>query len=131
MGNWNCYRYADDAWTVFAGPDEIPEVGDRDLRFFLADSDLAEVRYFPAAAPGTGSAFVGHTPRTYFDDPDAPGCTDSAADAIGLATWAANGVSAQQISALLAVDATEPSDTPVEETLDRLVSALGLPAVPW
>lgn len=133
MGNWNCYIF-DRTWTSYATPDEIPEpLGERTLRLFLADSDFAEVRYHPVTAPGTGSAFVGFTPRTYFENDEAPGCTDTAPDAVGLAAWAGPGVSPIDVQELLADDASSPTDDNalVESALDRLVSLLRLPAVPW
>lgn len=137
MGNWNCYVLDAGAWSVYATPDEIPEtLGERTLRLFLADSDFAEVRYTPVSAPGTGAAFVGFTPRTYFENDEAPGCTDTAPDAAGLATWAGPGVSPVDVMELLANDETgltadSEDDVLVETTLDRLVALLRQPPVPW
>lgn len=135
MGNWNCYIF-DGSWTSHETPDDIPEpLGDRTLRLFLADSDFAEVRYDPVTAPGTGSAFVGYTPRTYFENDEAPGCTDTAPDAAGLAAWAGPGVSPIDVQELLADDDShgpgEDDDPFVETTLTRLVALLRLPPVPW
>src|SRR4051794_20656924 len=131
MGNWNSYRYADGAWEVFGTPDEVPELSGRDLRFFVGDSDLAEVRYSPVTPPATGSAFVGQTPRSYFDDPAAPGSTDPAPEAAGLAAWAGNGVDPGGNVPLLARDDTPAPDRIGEEDLGRAVSGAGPPPVPW
>lgn len=136
MGNWNCYVLADGDWSVYTTPDEIPEtLPDRTLRLFLADSDFAEVRYDPVTSPGTGAAFVGFTPRTYFENDEAPGCTDTAPDSAGLAAWAGPGVSPADVQELLADDTTGTAPDfekePVEQVLDRLVTLLRLPPVPW
>lgn len=132
MGNWGCYLYSDGTWTERPGPSTTPEAeGIRTLQVLVAASDFAEVRYWPVTAPANGSAFVGFSPRSYFDDPSALGCRDARPEAVGLAAWAGNGVQADQLAQLLATDDGESQDTFVEETVDRLVVLLGLPPVAW
>jgi hypothetical protein len=52
----------------------------------IHDSDIATVVYRPAG-PGSGVAYLGHTPRTYFEDPGASAPTDTAREAAGLGFW--------------------------------------------
>lgn len=58
----------------------------RCLRVDIHDSDIAIVTYRPTG-PGSGIAYLGDTPRTYFGDPDASAPTDVAREAAGLAAW--------------------------------------------
>ncbi|MEV4216804.1 nucleotidyltransferase domain-containing protein [Nonomuraea sp. NPDC049725] len=52
----------------------------------IYDSDIATVIYRPAG-PGTGVAYLGYTPCTYFEDPEASVPTDVEREAVGLASW--------------------------------------------
>jgi hypothetical protein len=54
----------------------------------IYDSDIATVRYEPAG-PGSGIAYLGCTPRTYFEDDSASAPTDVLREAEGLAFWLA------------------------------------------
>jgi hypothetical protein len=56
------------------------------LHVDIHDSDIATVTYRPTG-PGSGVAYLGYSPRTYFDDPDASAPTDVAREAAGLAAW--------------------------------------------
>ncbi|WP_018684502.1 hypothetical protein [Actinokineospora enzanensis] len=56
------------------------------LTLDIFDSDVASVRYHPNGS-GAGVAYLGHTPRSYFDDPDASEPTDVPREAAGLAAW--------------------------------------------
>ncbi|MEV7986869.1 hypothetical protein [Micromonospora sp. NPDC085948] len=52
----------------------------------IHDSDSATLTYRPAG-PGTGVAYLGYTPRTYFENPDASAPTDAVREAAGLSAW--------------------------------------------
>ena len=51
-------------------------------------SDIATVRYEPGG-PGSGIAYLGHTPRVYFGDESASAPADVLREAEGLAFWLA------------------------------------------
>jgi hypothetical protein len=52
----------------------------------IHDSDIATVRY-ELHGPGSGTAYLGYTPRTYFDDESASEPADVLREAEGLALW--------------------------------------------
>ena len=52
----------------------------------IHDSDITTVLYRPVGR-GTGTAYLGATPRTYFEDDNASAPTDVAREAAGLADW--------------------------------------------
>ena len=54
----------------------------------IYDSDFATVRYEPPG-PGSGTAYLGNTPRTYFGNESASASTDVLREADGLASWLA------------------------------------------
>ena len=55
----------------------------------IHDSDITTLTHHPAGE-GTGIAYLGTTPRTYCENPDASAPTDVAREAAGLAgRWAA------------------------------------------
>lgn len=56
------------------------------LSVYIHDSDIATVRYEPHG-PGSGTAYLGCTPRTYLDDESASEPTDVLREAEGLALW--------------------------------------------
>jgi hypothetical protein len=112
----------------------------------IHDSDFTTVMYAPAG-PGTGIAYLGYTPRIYFDSEDASAPTDVDREARGLAAWwtsvHAEATSADQqlklveIAGLLAAD-EEPSDDEPTDDADvfveiktaRFLAAMGLPLPP-
>jgi hypothetical protein len=128
-----------------ADPAACTPAGDPWLSVTVHDSDIATLRYSPSGA-GSGTAFVGITPRIYFDDPQASQPTDVGREADGLATWVGGsqgrsdlGDLANVIRPFLAADrVAEDSE---EDDLDdaevfaeikvaRLLSALQLPLPP-
>jgi hypothetical protein len=54
----------------------------------IHDSDIATVR-MTRPGPGSGAAYLGCTPRTYFEDESASAPTDVLREAGGLASWLA------------------------------------------
>jgi hypothetical protein len=56
------------------------------LQIYIHDSDFTAVTYRPTGA-GSGSAYLGDTPRTYFQDEDASPLTDVEREAVGLTQW--------------------------------------------
>jgi hypothetical protein len=52
----------------------------------IYDSDFAAVRYEPPG-PGSGTAYLGNTPRTYFDAESASAPADMPREAEGVACW--------------------------------------------
>jgi hypothetical protein len=58
------------------------------LSVYIHDSDYAAIGYEPAG-PGSGIAYLGFTPRTYFEDESASASTDVLREAEGLAFWLA------------------------------------------
>lgn len=134
MGMFATFTYADHRWL--AEEDPVQRDGAPSGPFFSAtvhDSDFATLRYEPASTAG-GLAYLGFQPRDYFDDPSASDDVDLDAQATGLAEWAAavtgTAVSAGAIRPLLAQEfVEEPIADFVEDTLQRLVSLLGLPLI--
>jgi hypothetical protein len=86
MGYFGGSRFDGQSWTDAAADSIVAP----DVAFWLHvdihDSDIATITYHPAG-PGTGVAYLGYTPRTYFDDPMASPPTDVHREATGLATW--------------------------------------------
>ncbi|PPK65275.1 hypothetical protein V5P93_003713 [Actinokineospora auranticolor] len=142
MGFSGTYRYDGTRWHELEGWSQAEHPG-RWLAVVIFDSDLAEVRYQPAG-PGTGSAFLGYTPRDYFGDEDASAPTDVPREAAGLAAWWADGDDAAdtdgkagEIEGFLAADdaphvhpKTDDADLFVEIKAARFLTALGLPLPP-
>ena len=89
MGFFGGYIFDGSNWRDFdpqAG--QIPAVTATWLSVYIYDSDIAEVRYEPAG-PGSGIAFLGFTPRAYYEDESASEPADVAREAAGLAYWVA------------------------------------------
>lgn len=109
------------------------------LIVMIHDSDIAMIRYSPAG-PGTGVAFLGHTPRAYFGDPSASSPTDTAIEAAGLAAWAqvaGSSPAPHAIERYLATDEQDgdaggvaDEDVFVEAKTSRFIQTLGLPKFP-
>ena len=146
VGFFGTYAYEHGQWTTLS-EGELPPLDEPSLWIDIHDSDITSVVYAPAG-PGSGVAYLGLTPRTYFENPNASDPTDVLREAAGLAAWWAlhnsGDVTAKQaeLLAYLAAD-EEPGDFSVEEGEDveeadvfvevktaRFLTALGLP-VPY
>src|SRR5258708_4054810 len=89
MGFFGGYIFDGHSWVEFEPSSATtPEVGSRWLKVVIFDSDLADISYHPAG-PGTGVAYLGYTPRAYFEDESASAPTDVECEAAGLAAWVA------------------------------------------
>ncbi|GAA5014810.1 hypothetical protein [Actinopolymorpha pittospori] len=82
MGFFGTYAYDGSRWV--AGQSQ--PVAEPWLQLDIHDSDITTVRYRPVGS-GTGVAYLGTTPRTYFEDQIASAPTDVAREAAGLANW--------------------------------------------
>jgi hypothetical protein len=85
VGFFGTFLYDDGHWYD-VDPDTRPDDGGHWLLVDIHDSDLTTLLYHPAG-PGTGVAYLGVTPRTYFEDDDASAPTDTFREAAGLAAW--------------------------------------------
>jgi hypothetical protein len=98
MGFFGTYLYQDGIWRgdVLPGYNDVwqPIRGDEPpaaaaepwLLIDIHDSDITTVRYAPAG-PGSGVAYLGYTPRSYFEKQEASAPTDVAREALGIARW--------------------------------------------
>jgi hypothetical protein len=69
MGFTGAYLYAGGAWTTLDPEKDLtPTLAEPWMYIHIFDSDIATVRYEPHGA-GAGVAYLGSTPRHYFDDP--------------------------------------------------------------
>jgi hypothetical protein len=124
------FAYSAGRWTT-DGPTAVPF-----LLLDVHDGDVVTVDYRSADASG-GRFFLGYEPRFYFDERDSAAPVDTAAEARGFATWAreAGGREADpaDVQRLMASPdgAPPPADIPVEETVERLLALVGLPAPEW
>lgn len=146
MGFFGSYLFTDGRW-VEHDPSVPPAVMEPWLLVSVHDSDFTWIAYSPVGS-GTGSAFLGFTPRVYFEDDQAPP-TDTVREADGLASWwagaraaseAERAAKAAELLAFLADDepADDLDDTDGEDELDdgdvfvevktaRFLTALNLP----
>ncbi len=85
MGVFGTYLFDGTRWTEQDSEDEPTAAGPW-LWIDIHDSDVATVKYRPIG-PGTGIAFLGFTPRVYFEDDSASDPTDVDREANGLAAW--------------------------------------------
>src|SRR5262245_64798197 len=85
MGFFGAYIFDSGNWAE-VGPDSDANVVEPWLFVNIHDSDVATVMYGPVG-PGSGTAFLGWTPRTYFEDDSASAPTDVTREAEGLAAW--------------------------------------------
>jgi hypothetical protein len=85
MGFFGTYVYDRDGWKPHR-PGQVPELPAPWLTVDIYDSDFATVGYSPAGR-GSGVAYLGFTPRDYFEDPEAAPPTDVEREAAGLADW--------------------------------------------
>jgi hypothetical protein len=87
VGFFGSYVFDSTTWHGFdPDRDETPDIVAPWLSVNIHDSDFAIVRYEPPG-PGTGTAYLGCTPRAYFEDESASAPTDVAREARGLALW--------------------------------------------
>ncbi|MCA2214955.1 hypothetical protein [Jidongwangia harbinensis] len=149
MGFSGTYLRTGDDWSDHDPDDVPPPAAEPWLLVDIYDSDIATVSYGPAG-PGSGVAYLGDTPRAYFDDPDASAPTDVTREAAGLAHWWARqhpaagapqrAAKQAEIATYLAadrdrgdddwddaVDDAAAADVFVETRTARLLTALGLP----
>lgn len=126
MGLFATFVFADGAWG--GSHDSTPR-----LTAKVHDSDFVTIDYSPVLADGSGRCYVGFEPRHYFEDESASDPIDPAAEARGLAAWAADVCGtvvdpAAVLELLASPDAAdEAPDVFVEAALVRVLLALGLP----
>jgi hypothetical protein len=144
VGFFGTYAFEHGSWTPLS-EGELPPLVEPWLWIDIHDSDITSVVYAPAG-PGTGVAYLGLTPRTYFENPGASDPTDTAREAAGLAAWWALGNSGDaaakqaELVGFLAEDENpgefewneseddlDPADVFVEVKTARFLAALGLP----
>lgn len=140
MGLFATWVYAD-GWA-HASPGTEPSAPEPWLWLSIHDSDFVTVRYAPSG-DATGTAYLGFTPRTYWEDETASEPTDTAREALGLARWWAARTPGQveveakaaELRELLAEDLgpdeveldLSEEDIFVERRTERFLRALGLP----
>jgi hypothetical protein len=89
VGFFGAYVFDGGTWHSFdPDSDQVPDFAGRWLSVHIHDSDFAIVRYQPAGL-GSGTAYLGCTPRTYFEDESASAPTDVLREAEGLTAWLA------------------------------------------
>lgn len=87
MGFFGAYIFDGSTWLGFDPESSEPlDVAVPWLSVDIHDSDIATIRYEPAG-PGSGTAYLGFTPRTYFEDESASAPADVLREAEGLAFW--------------------------------------------
>jgi hypothetical protein len=143
MGLFATWMYVDAAWS-HVPPDADPAGSEPWLWLDIHDSDFVTIQYAPRGE-ATGIAFLGFTPRTYFEDETASDPTDRQREALGLAQWWAATRSgrvdleakAAEIQVLLAEDLApgleedlDEEDIFVELKTGRFLSAIGVPLPP-
>ncbi|MET7426225.1 hypothetical protein [Dactylosporangium sp. NPDC005555] len=140
VGFFGGFLFDGQTWTEVDIDDVVAPGGGPWLHVDIHDSDFAAVTYRPAG-PGTGVAFLGFTPRVYFENPAASPPTDVHREAAGLAAWwaarrdAVTGadLAAKAAAVLLYLAKDDEDDEPaddspfVEDKTDRFLTALGLP----
>lgn len=89
MGFFGRYVFDGRAWHgLDPYSSQVLELAPPWLSVDIYDSDIGTVRYEPAG-PGSGIAYLGSTPRMYFEDESASAPTDVLREAEGLAFWLA------------------------------------------
>jgi hypothetical protein len=147
MGFFGTYLFDGTRWSE-QQPEDEPTAAAPWLLVDVHDSDIATVKYSPTG-PGTGIAYLGFTPRMYFEDDSASAPTDVSKEADGLATWwgglhpgtdeAERRAKSTELRAFLAADEapidtdngdsadSDDADVFVEIKTARFLDALGLP----
>jgi len=147
MGFFGTYLFDGTRWTQ-QEPGRPPTAAEPWLLIDIHDSDISTVTYGPAGS-GTGTAYLGYTPRTYFEDETASMPTDVDKEADGLAAWwaalqpsatdAMRAAKASELRTFLATDDEPLDEDDSDDELDdgevfveiktaRFLSALGIPA---
>ncbi|MFD9706045.1 hypothetical protein [Lentzea sp. NPDC059081] len=85
VGFFGTYAFENGEWKTLS-EGELPPLSEPSLWIDIHDSDITSVVYAPAG-PGSGVAYLGLTPRTYFENPNASDPTDVLREASGLAAW--------------------------------------------
>ncbi|WP_084965999.1 hypothetical protein [Thermoactinospora rubra] len=85
MGFFGTYLFDGSGWTACES-DHLPDVAEPWLLIDIHASDVATVVYRPEGR-GSGVAYLGYTPRTYFENDEASAPTDIEVEAKGLADW--------------------------------------------
>ncbi|HET9138494.1 hypothetical protein [Actinophytocola sp.] len=136
MGFFGTYVYDGDDWAD-QDPDSTPMLPGPWLMVDIHDGDITTVTYHPPG-PGTGVAYLGYTPRVYFENDRASAPTDVAREAAGLAAWWAGQQGDADPARLPAKEgelrsylATDDEDAELDEDLEtittRFLRALDLP----
>ena len=87
MGFFGGYIFDGNDWLEFEpSSGAVPKVDSPWLKVVIFDSDIADISYHPPG-PGTGVAYLGFTPRVYFEDDNASAPTDVERESAGLAAW--------------------------------------------
>jgi len=151
VGFFGSYVFDGNAWHGYdPDSDQIPDIAPPWLSVDIHDSDIATVRYEPTG-PGSGTAYLGFTPRMYFGSQSALAPTDVLREAGGLAFWLARQLGRddepelrQLIASFLAEDVRNRQPCPeddadadaddlddagifVEIKVSELLKAVGLP----
>jgi hypothetical protein len=144
VGFFGLYVFDGTAWHSFdPGSGETPDIVAPWLSVNIHDSDFAEVRYEPPG-PGSGTAYLGFTPRAYFQDDSASAPTDVSREAEGLAVWLVRqqgrtdeAALQELVASFLADDSPEDLDDAgleddadifVEVKVSKFLTAVGVPA---
>jgi hypothetical protein len=88
VGYFGAWLLETGTWTSAEAP-VGGEVTSPWLHVEIHDSDWAAIRYSPSFG-GRGVAYIGMTPRIYFEDETASAPTDRAAESRAIAAWVAN-----------------------------------------
>jgi hypothetical protein len=124
------FAYSAGRWST-DGPTAVPF-----LLLDVHDGDVVTVDYRCADASG-GRFFLGYEPRFYFDERDSAAPVDTAAEAAGFAGWVRETTGSEidpaDAQRLMASPEGAPpaADVTVEETVERLLELVGLPAPDW
>jgi hypothetical protein len=84
VGLFGGYIFDGSTWQEFDPDSPVPGIAAPWLSVVVYDSDIAMIRYEPAR-PGSGTAYLGYTPRAYFGDESASAPVDVQREAAGLA----------------------------------------------
>jgi hypothetical protein len=143
VGFFGGYVFDGRTWHDFdPDSDQTLDVTASWLSVLIHDSDVATVRYEPAG-PGSGTAYLGITPRIYFDDESASAPTDVRREVDGLAFWLARQgrIDSAELRELIAsfLASDNPDEQPeddddldeaeifVEIKVSQFLEAVGLP----
>jgi hypothetical protein len=122
MGFFGRYVFDGRTWhDIDPGSDQTLDIEAPWLSVDIYDSDFATVRCEPPG-PGSGTAYLGNTPRTYFGNESASAPTDVLREADGLASWLAqqqgNIVSAKLPELIASFLASDSPDEQLSDDVD-------------